>query len=169
MEIEHLVQQMVANAERIRVLVQGVPSGQARWKPDEASWSILEVVGHLYDEERLDFRVRLDFTLHHPGEPWPAINPQGWVQEHHYNEGDLQESLGGFLAAREDSARWLRGLSSPNWEATYEAPFGRIRAGDLLAAWAAHDLLHMRQLVEQHWSYLVAEVEPYQVEYAGRW
>jgi len=86
MEFERLVKQMIANAERIRVLVQGVPISQARWKPDETSWSILEVVGHLYDEERLDFRVRLDFTLHRPGEPWPSINPQGWVEEHLYNE-----------------------------------------------------------------------------------
>jgi len=130
---------------------------------------ILEVIGHLYDEERLDFRVRLDFMLHRPGEPWPAINPQGWVQEHRYNEEELQELLGGFLAAREDSVRWLRGLLSPNWEAVYEAPFGQIRAGDLLAAWVAHDLLHMRQLVELHWGYLVKEVEPYQVVYAGEW
>jgi len=160
---------MLADAERIRVLVQGVSSDQARWKPDDISWSILEVIGHLYDEERLDFRVRLDFMLHRPGEPWPAINPQGWVQEHRYNEEELQELLGGFLAAREDSVRWLRGLLSPNWEAVYEAPFGQIRAGDLLAAWVAHDLLHMRQLVELHWGYLVKEVEPYQVVYAGEW
>ncbi|MBO9392542.1 DinB family protein [Caldilinea sp.] len=169
MEIEHFAQQMLADAERIRVLVQGVSSDQARWKPDDISWSILEVIGHLYDEERLDFRVRLDFMLHRPGEPWPAINPQGWVQEHRYNEEELQELLGGFLAAREDSVRWLRGLLSPNWEAVYEAPFGQIRAGDLLAAWVAHDLLHMRQLVELHWGYLVKEVEPYQVVYAGEW
>jgi len=169
MEIEHFAQQMLADAERIRVLVQGVSSDQARWKPDDISWSILEVIGHLYDEERLDFRVRLDFTLHRPGQPWLAINPQGWVQEHRYNEEELQELLGGFLAAREDSVRWLRGLLSPNWEVVYEAPFGQIRAGDLLAAWVAHDLLHMRQLVELHWGYLVKEVEPYQVVYAGEW
>jgi hypothetical protein len=169
LEVEHFARQMLVNAERIQVLVQGVSSDQARWKPDDISWSILEVIGHLYDEERLDFRVRLDFMLHRPGEPWPAINPQGWVQEHRYNEEELQELLGGFLAAREDSVRWLRGLLSPNWEAVYEAPFGQIRAGDLLAAWVAHDLLHMRQLVELHWGYLVKEVEPYQVVYAGEW
>lgn len=169
MRIECLVEHMINNAERIRVLVQGTPSDQACWRPDEASWSVLEVMGHLSDEERLDFRVRLDFTLHRPGEPWPAINPTGWVKEHHYNEGDLQEALDGFLAAREHSVRWLMELSSPNWEATYEAPFGQIKAGDLLAAWVGHDLLHIRQLVELHWSHLLLEVEPYRVEYAGQW
>ena len=169
MKIEFLVQEMINNAEAIRILVQGISSDQAHWRPDETSWSMLEVIGHLADEERLDFRVRLDLTLHCPGEPWPAINPQAWVKEHHYNAGDLQETLGSFVAAREDSVIWLRELSSPNWEATYNAPFGQIKAGDLLAAWGGHDLLHLRQLVELHWSYLVREVEPYRVEYAGQW
>jgi hypothetical protein len=164
-----LIQQLITNAEKIRALVQGLPSDQAHWRPKEDAWSILEVVGHLADEERLDFRVRLEITLHRPDEPWPAIDPGGWVQAHHYNDGDLQETLSSFLAAREDSLNWLRGLASPNWEATYEAPFGQIKAGDLLAAWVGHDLLHMRQLVELLWSHLLLEVEPYRVEYAGEW
>lgn len=169
MNSEKLIQQLSDNAEKIRALVQGLPREQARLRPSADAWSILEVVGHLADEERLDFRVRLDFTLHRPAEPWPAIDPQGWVQAHHYNEGDLQETLDSFLAAREDAVRWLRGLSSPNWEATYAAPFGPIKAGDLLAAWVGHDLLHMRQLVELLWSHLLLEVEPYRMEYAGQW
>ncbi len=37
------------------------------------------------------------------------------------------------------------------------------------AAWAAYDVLHVRQLVELKWQYLVEAVEPYGVEYAGEW
>ncbi|MCB0058173.1 MAG: DinB family protein, partial [Caldilineaceae bacterium] len=62
---------MQRNAQRIAALVAGVPDEQARWKPDAESWSILEVVNHLLDEEREDFRVRIDYTLHRPGEKWP--------------------------------------------------------------------------------------------------
>ena len=40
---------------------------------------------------------------------------------------------------------------------------------DLLASWVAHDLLHMRQLVELHWVYTIHQLEPYKVEYAGQW
>jgi len=64
---------------------------------------------------------------------------------------------------------WLRSLDSPDWEATYEAPWGPITAGDLLASWVAHDLLHMRQLVELHWHYKEEQVEPYSTRYAGEW
>jgi hypothetical protein len=60
-------------------------------------------------------------------------------------------------------------LSALNWEATYETSFGPISAGDLLAAWVAHHLLHMRQLVELHWAYTMADLQPYKVDYAGVW
>ena len=57
MELEQCVATMQRNAQRIAALVAGVPDEQARWKPDAESWSILEVVNHLLDEEREDFRV----------------------------------------------------------------------------------------------------------------
>ncbi len=169
MDIEHLAAQMAENAARIRALVRGVSEQQARWRPDPASWSILEVVNHLLDEERQDFRVRLDYTLHRPGEPWPPIDPGGWVTERKYNEKDLEASLDSFLSEREASLAWLRELAAPDWEAMHETSFGPIAAGDVFAAWVAHDLLHMRQLVELHWAYTTTELEPHRVDYAGTW
>lgn len=166
MNSNDLIQQLAANSERIRQLTSDVLESQARWKPDEQSWSILEVVNHLYDEERLDFRHHLDFTLHPTGEPWRMNNPLAWVQERQYNERDLRDSLEGFLAERRESLGWLRDLSNPYWDATALTPFGLIRAGDILASWAAHDLLHLRQLVELHLGYLRQEAEPYQTDYA---
>lgn len=169
MELNQFTALMAANAQRIRALVEGVSIEQARWKPDPESWSILEVVNHLFDLEREDFRVFLDYTLHRPGEPRPKIRPGEWVSERGYNQRDLQKSLQDFLTAREDSLAWLKGLSSLNWEAVYQAPWGPIKAGDIFAAWVAHDLLHMRQLVRLHWFYTTKQLEPYQTKYAGDW
>jgi hypothetical protein len=169
MELDRFISQMAANAQRIRVLAGGVSEEQARWKPDPDSWSILEVVNHLRDVEKEDFRVLLDLALHRPDEPRPGIAPQSWVKERRYNERDPGESLQGYIAAREASLDWLRGISPPDWEVTYRAPWGPIRAGDIFAAWAVHDLLHMRQLVELLWAYTTSRVEPYKVDYAGDW
>jgi hypothetical protein len=165
----HLTQIMALDAEHIRNLAQGITIETARWRPSAESWSILEVINHLYDEERLDFRARLDMILHHPGKPWEPINPKGWVIEHKYNERELETSLQSFLDERNSSLEWLKGLTNPDWNTAAQAPFGVIRAGDMLAAWAAHDLLHMRQLVELHYAWVVQQVRPYQVQYAGDW
>jgi hypothetical protein len=169
MELEPIAMHMAHNAQRISALVENVTPEQARWKPDPQSWSILEVINHLADEEHLDFRVRLEYILHRPDQSWPPIDPQGWVVSRRYNQRELKSSLDSFLNARRESLDWLRRLSAPDWTTACDAPFGRITAGDMLAAWAAHDLLHLRQLVELQWAHTLTLTKPYRVYYAGDW
>jgi hypothetical protein len=169
MELDRFVSLMLANARRIRALAESISDEQARWRPDPTAWSILEVINHLFDEEREDFRVMLDLALHRPDEPRPSIDPEGWAVQRRYNERDPALSLEHFLAARQESLGWLQGLPSPTGRATYQAPFGPITAGDVMASWVAHDLLHMRQLVELHWAYTTQLLAPLNVDYAGSW
>ncbi len=170
MNPEQFTAQMVHNAQRIQTLTLGVTNEQGRWKPDPDSWSMTEVINHLYDEERHDFRVRLEYILYRPGQPWPPNNPQEWVTERQYNERELQPSVNNFLRERQQSLDWLKTLDAPDWEQAEPTPWGgTLRAGDMFAAWVAHDLLHLRQLVELHYAYLVEQVKPYHTGYAGDW
>jgi uncharacterized damage-inducible protein DinB len=165
-----LLTQFQANAKRIEALASQVSDEQARWKPDAESWSLLEVVNHLYDEEMLDFRTRLEILLARSGAEWPPINPPAWVVEREYNARDLSASLQNFLREREKSIQWLSGLDNPDWQAKASAPWGReMSAGEMFASWVAHDLLHMRQLVELHWAWLKQQAGDYPVGYAGDW
>ena len=169
MNSELFITQLTHHAEAIHSLTLGISDEQARWKPDQEIWSILEVINHLYDEERQDFRVRLDTILHHPDQPWPPIDPKGWVTHHAYNQRDLVQSVQSFLEERRKSLAWLKELRSPDWQASITVPFGKFSAGDIFSAWVAHDLLHLRQLVELHWAYTLKMSEPYTVNYAGEW
>jgi hypothetical protein len=169
MDLASFSNQLANHAATIQTLTVGISAGPAAWKPEPQSWSILEVINHLYDEERLDFRLRLDLILHHPDQPWPPINPAGWVTERLYNQRDLAESLANFLDERRKSLTWLQALDEPDWDTSVTSPIGTMRAGDMFAAWVAHDLLHLRQLIELHWAYAVQAAQPYQVNYAGEW
>jgi len=169
MNLESVCAQMERQALAIQALAQDVSDGQAHWKPGAEDWSILEVINHLYDEEIEDFRAHLDLILHRADEPWSRIDPQGWVTARGYNQRDLAPSLDNFLRARQASIAWLNGLSEPDWSIVYPMPWGQLTAGDMLASWLAHDLLHLRQLVELHWAYTVRQVEPFSVRYAGEW
>ena len=171
LDLEKLINRMTHSAEVVESLVRGVDDTQARWKPSPEDWSILEVINHLYEEEQADFRVRVDILIYHPERDVPDIDPMGWVTSRRYNERDLGESLANFLAERRKSLDWLKGLESPNWEAGLDHPWtqGRGRAGDVMAAWAAHDLLHIRQLNELHYLYHAEVSKPYSPEYAGEW
>lgn len=170
MDIDAIVRRFELNGEVFRALASGVRDEQARWKPSPNDWSILEVINHLYDEEREDFRVRLDMILYRPGEAWPPIDPQGWVVERQYNVRDLRQSLNRFLEERAHSISWLHNLEHPNWESRSTLPSGHVfSAGDMRASWLAHDFLHIRQLNELHYLYHARQAEPYRIDYAGEW
>jgi hypothetical protein len=169
MEMEYFTTQMSKHAGAIRSMTLYMTEEQARWKPEPNSWSILEVINHLYDEERLDFRVRLEIILFHPEKQFPPINPEGWVNEKGYNQRDLIESVENFLQERRKSLEWLRSLDTPDWQAFVEAPFGKLAAGDMMSSWAAHDLLHLRQLVELDYGFMLKQVGRYKPDYAGEW
>jgi hypothetical protein len=169
MRLDVVRRELARGAEIVTSLVAGVSAEEARVRPAPEAWSLLEVVCHLHDEEREDFRPRLDVVLHRPEEAWTRIDPAAWVTERQYNTRDLAQTLQAFLAERERSLAWLGTLSAPDWSREYRAPFGPITAGDLLASWAAHDLLHTRQLLELRRARLLAQTEPHRTQYAGDW
>ncbi len=170
MELAWAIEQLTQHASSITQLCLMVTVEQARIKPTSKDWSILEVINHLYDEEREDFRQRLDLTLHQPDKEWPPIDPEGWVTSRAYQQRDLQPSVADFNAERQRSIAWLQTLKSPDWSVSRTHPSGFVlRAGDLLSAWVAHDVLHLRQLVELHYHLCQLHTKPYNVRYAGEW
>lgn len=169
MEFTDLYQELTHSTEMIRALLAGVDVEQARMKPSKSSWSILEVTCHLYDEEREDFREHLDFILHRQHEEWHPIAPMAWVKERNYNEQDFGKMKGKFFRERAKSLVWLKTLKNTDWNITYKSKLGSMRAGDMFASWAAHDNLHIRQLVELRRAYIERITKPYKIRYAGEW
>ena len=169
MNFNELCQQLENGGEIIHAILYNVSQNEGRVKPTAKSWSILEVLCHLYDEEREDFREHLDLVLHRPDEEWKRIDPEGWVSARKYNEHDLTNMRDDFMRERRKSLDWLRHLSSPDWECAYERPFGMIQAGDLLVSWVMHDNLHIRQLIELRHELIHRSSQPYSPRYAGEW
>jgi hypothetical protein len=170
MELTWAIEQLTHTASGITQLCLAVSDAHARFKPAPDSWSILEVINHLYDEEREDFRQRVDLMLHHPDAEWPPIDPDGWVTSRSYQQRDFRQSVANFASEREQSLAWLGSLHGADWDRSRTAPAGfTLHAGDLLSAWVAHDILHLRQLVELHYQLAKLRSQPYSIEYAGDW
>jgi len=169
MDLKNAVAQLRQQGIAIGSLAADVTEEAARWKPDPESWSILEVLNHLVDEEVFDFRRHSEHMLFTPDQPWPEIDPQGWVTERAYNQRKLDETLRNFERERVNSIRWLGELTQPNWDSKVSFDWGDLTAGDMLVSWLAHDLLHIRQLVELRYQLTAANSLPFRVEYAGKW
>ncbi len=144
---------------------------EARWRPESGNWSILEIAAHLVDEEVEDFRLRVQMTLNDPTEPWPPIDPPQWALDRNYNEQDLNEVRQKFVDERKRSIEWLKSLSpESDWDCTYQHPhIGPLKAGQLMAAWTAHDWLHLRQIAKRKFELAELAGGEYDSTYAGRW
>jgi hypothetical protein len=163
-----VVTRLHRNARAVDELLRGLDAATARWRARPESWSLLEVVNHLADEEVEDFRARVRSTLEDPSAPWAPIDPAGWVTARAYNAREPAESLDRFLTERQASLDWLGNLSSPDWDRTAQHPtLGPLRAGDLLAAWLAHDQAHIAQLARLLRSAIPVQLAPYSIDYAG--
>jgi DinB superfamily len=169
MEFNTLYQELQNSTEMIRALLAGITQEEAQVKPNPESWSILEVVCHLYDEEREDFREHVDFILHRQNEEWHQIDPQTWVKERKYNEQNFVEMQEKLFVERHKSLDWLTEVSNADWNTVYTSQYGSTTAGEMFACWVAHDNLHTRQLVELRRVRIENMTKPYDLEYAGVW
>jgi len=139
------------------------------WKPAPEKWCLLEIVCHLYDEEREDFRARTKHTLDTPTAALPSIDPQGWVQTRNYLQQNYFDKLNSFLDERDQSVKWLQSLTNPVWDNAYEHPkFGKMTAKMFLSNWLAHDYLHIRQIIKVKYDYL-HQLTNEDLNYAGNW
>ena len=169
MEPLTIINQLELNGEVFDDLLTGVPKEQIAWKPDPDKWSLLEVVCHLHDEEREDFRARLRHVLDTPRDPLPSINPVAWVTEREYIKQDFGGMLKKFLAERAGSIDWLRSLKAPTWDNAYQHPkFGAMSARMFLVNWLAHDYFHFRQITRLKYVFL-KEFGGEPLDYAGSW
>lgn len=169
MNLENAVRQLDQQGKVISSLGTDLSDEQARWKPAPEDWSILEVLNHLVDEEKLDFRRHLHHILSTPDEPWPKIAPQDWVVEKNYNQQSLAQTNDNFKSERKKSLEWLKSLGDPEWSKSIELSWGKLSAGDMLASWLAHDLLHLRQLIELRYQLTKSSSTPFSIDYAGKW
>jgi hypothetical protein len=161
---------LTTTGHAIIALARGAGESLARWRPAAGEWSLIEILHHLYDEDREDFRERIELTLRDPSLAWPAIDPQGWVSSREYRRQDWARLIERFEAQRHQQVQWLTQLDAVDWNRTHAHPsLGSLRAGDLLASWVAHDLLHLRQMSRVLYQYLRADFAPYGAEYAGQW
>lgn len=169
MNFESFYLELVDSTDMIRSLLAGFSQAEAQVKPNPESWSVLETLCHLLDEEREDFREHLDFIVNRPQAEWHPIDPESWVQARKYNEQDFRQTRDRFFSERSRSLDWLKGLSNADWNKSFQAKWGTLKAGDMLVSWVAHDNLTVRQLTELRRRRIEDMAKPYDVAYAGEW
>jgi hypothetical protein len=169
MDHSHIISELARNRAVFEQLLRNIAKDEYSWKPAQKKWSLLEIVCHLYDEEREDFRARVTHCLKTPEAPMPSIDPQGWVNSRKYMEQNYEGKLHDFLSERNHSVNWLQSLQNADWKSAYHHPkMGPISAEMMLANWLAHDYHHIRQINNNKHAWLQYNSGE-DLKYAGDW
>ncbi len=169
MNTNHIIEELKRNKTVFKNILENLPQEQYNWRFNPEKWCLLEIVCHLYDEEREDFRERVKHILANPELPLNSIDPVGWVKSRKYIERDYNTALKNFLSERENSVKWLEQLENPRWDNFYKHPkLGNLSAKMIFANWLAHDYLHIRQILKLKYEYLKS-ISGEDLSYAGIW
>jgi len=155
MDHKSIIISLTQNKEVFQALLLGKTHEEYTFKPAPDKWCMLEVLCHLVDEEKEDFRTRVEYVLRDPNDPLPKIDPTEWPASRIYIGQNYEGKVAEFMTERSKSIDWLKSLVYPRWDNTYQHPkLGPMSAELFLANWLAHDYIHVRQLNRLAFEYL---------------
>ncbi|MDQ3141199.1 MAG: DinB family protein [Bacteroidota bacterium] len=167
--INFVIQELEKNLFTFDSLLSNLDQEQIHFKPEESSWSLLEIVCHLFDEEREDFRYRIHHILNTPQLSMPPNNPPQWLIDRKYANQNFADRLAIFKEERKISLKYLKDLANVNWQQIYIHPsLGELSAQFFLHNWLAHDYHHIRQINKNNYYYLKS-MSNEKLDYAGIW
>ena len=148
-------------------LLAGCDDEAARTRPAPGEWSPVEILCHLRDEETEDFGARVRVIVGGAAEFAP-IDPARWAEERRYREAGLADVLEGLHSRRRASLDMLASVAPETLNGSRpHRRLGRLSGLDVLAAWVAHDRIHLAQLagtLARIWALRWADLR---TEYAG--
>jgi hypothetical protein len=161
--------ELAALLPMLEALTAGLSDATWRKRPAEGEWSPLELLCHLRDEEAEDFTTRLRAIVEGASE-YRRNNPEAWPIERRYNSDDPAAVLSTLRERRVGALVYLTELTTRP-EALLrriDPPGGAGLSGlDIVAAWVAHDRLHLAQLCNTLARLWADRWSPLAVDYAG--
>ncbi|HVZ22755.1 MAG TPA: DinB family protein [Vicinamibacterales bacterium] len=130
----------------IERLLATVPAAAVTTPEAPGKWSIREVVQHLADSELVGgWRLRLVLAQDRPA--LTGYDQDLWASRLRYDEVDVGDAFDQFAALRKANLRLWRGLTPDDLSRVgLHSERGEESLAHLRKLYAAHDLLHRRQL-----------------------
>ena len=147
-EVREAVEVLARTPMLLEAWLEGLTEPWLTAREGEGTWSPLEVVAHLLDNEEVDWWPRLELILEHgESRPFTPFEREGFRQR--YGDWALDRLMRRFAAVRREHLDLLEELHlrAPDLERTGMHPaLGRVTVRQLIAGWVAHDLTHVAQI-----------------------
>lgn len=164
---EQLINRLESNLSVINDQLNNRGREEYFYLPDPKSWSMIQVLDHLVDEEQYDFRARLFSVLEDPNKKLPAFDPIKTLEKKSFVDEDFNELLDQFMDERIKSVAMLRLVETEQWDNAYVHPkVGPLSARFFLTNWVAHDYIHIQQINRLAYLFLKYKTQ-INLDYAG--
>jgi hypothetical protein len=130
----------------LALLIDGVPRDTLAKRPDTGGWCVLEVLGHLADDEIVtSWRYRQ--IIERDGVSLAAFDQDKWVQLGDHASADPAELIETFRLLREANLRMLARLEPEEWDRTgVHEERGKATLREFVRHMAGHDRNHIDQI-----------------------
>ncbi|HKE99973.1 MAG TPA: DinB family protein [Actinomycetes bacterium] len=134
---------LAATPQAVQEQTAGLPAELLGRRPEPEEWSIVELLGHMWDAEVVySFRTRSVLTQDAPG--LPGYDQATWVR---LPRPPFTELLAAFTGLRNANVALARSIPAAAWErAGLHPQRGMLSIRLMTREVAGHDLAHTRQL-----------------------
>ena len=146
--LENAIALLSRTPAALDALLRGLPEAWTAHNEGAATWSAVDIVGHLIHGERADWIPRAVMILTHgESQTFAPFDRSGHVRE---TEGkSMPQLLDEFARLRAESVAQLRGMNLQPQDLILRGrhpAFGSVTLSELLATWTVHDLNHLHQI-----------------------
>lgn len=148
-ELETLLLTLESTPALITRAAARLSAEEARQRPADGAFSLIENVWHLADLEQEGYAERIRGILAEEDPFLSDFNGDRIARERNYQSRDLVRGLTLFANARERNLETLRSLSPSRWKRTgKQEGIGRVTLGDVARMMAEHDRSHTRDIAD---------------------
>ena len=122
---------------------------QALWREAPGEWSIVEIVGHLADVERV-FGYRALRIARADPVMWTGVEFADYATAANFQERPLSDVVAEYAAVRAAFVAFLRGLDAAPWERRAPADWTLRSVRAIAYTMAGHELHHLASIRRQH-------------------
>ena len=136
-------------AQQTLELMAGLEENKIDFRYAPEKWTIRQILGHMIDDERI-FVYRALSIARGEKQPLPGFDEKAYVHQAGFEDRPWSELLAEYLSVREATLTFFKGLSDEAWLRSGTVVDYTASVRGLGFHIAAHELHHLRIIVERY-------------------
>jgi hypothetical protein len=141
-----VMERLAGNPPLFQEAIDRMPDDRLEWTPAETAWAAVDVLRHVRDAQSV-LAQRIVLILDEDDPPLEFQAVFEWTNQGTGRAESAHSILDAYIASRDASLSRLQAMEPDGWSRTgVHEEFGRVTLIEEASYFAAHELIHLRQL-----------------------